>query len=174
MGGRETVAAIIRPEGPDLRPGVSAAGRWDAFAHSTLLRFMLVGGLSFVVNQALLVLLYEGSFRSMAAASTPLGPLNVGLLLSSSLALEASILVRFVLNDGWTFRDCHGKPFWQRLMQSNLSSLGSPVICLTSVNVLTPLLGISYLIANSVGISIGLAWNWLWSSRVVWRRVPAV
>jgi hypothetical protein len=42
------------------------------------------------------------------------------------------------------------------------------LIALASVNLLTPLLGISYLVANSIGIALGVAWNWLFSSRVVW------
>ena len=36
-----------------------------------------------------------------------------------------------------------------------------------------PSLGISYLVANSIGILLGLSLNWYCSSRVVWRQ-PAV
>jgi len=36
------------------------------------------------------------------------------------------------------------------------------------VNVLTPAFGISYLLANSLGIAGGLAWNWVCSNRLVW------
>ena len=95
--------------------------------------------------------------------------LDGGLLLASLLAMELSILVRFALNDAWTFRGRGGSSFVTRLVQSNVSSLGSPVIALGCLNLMTPLLGISYLIANSLGIALGLAWNWAWSSRVIWR-----
>jgi putative flippase GtrA len=139
----------------------------------TLGRFLVVGGVSYLVNQALLYLLYEGVFGQREFLRLgPLSHIDGGLLAASLLAVELSILVRFLLNDAWTFRGRRGGAFLTRLMQSNLSSFGSPVIALICVNLMTPLLGISYLIANSFGIALGLAWNWLWSSRVIWRLPP--
>ncbi len=86
------------------------------------------------------------------------------------MAVEVSIVFRFALNDRWTFKgNCGAKPLYRRLLQSNISSLGSPAISLACVNLLTPLLGISFLITNSLGIALGLGWNWLWSRHVVWR-----
>ena len=120
----------------------------------TFLRFLAVGGATYLVNQALLVAFYEGA--------------GLGLLAASVLALEASILVRFALNDRWTFRSRCRRSLWQRFYRSNVTSFGSPVIALACVNLLTPALGISYLVANSIGIALGLTWNWLCSSRVVW------
>jgi len=38
------------------------------------------------------------------------------------------------------------------------------------VNLLTPYLGISYLVANSIGILLGLTWNWIYGTRVIWRH----
>jgi putative flippase GtrA len=76
--------------------------------------------------------------------------------------------VRFGLNDRWTFRSRCGRPLWQRFYSSNLSSFGSPLIALACVNLMTPALGVSYLIANSIGIALGLGWNWLCSNRLVW------
>ena len=119
----------------------------------TLRRFLVAGAIAYVVNQSLLVMLYE--FAGLA------------LLPASALALEASILVRFGLNDRWTFRGRCGRPVWVRFYRFNLSSFGSPLIALACVNLLTPALGASYLIANSVGIGLGVAWNWLCAS-LVW------
>jgi putative flippase GtrA len=76
--------------------------------------------------------------------------------------------VRFWLNDAWTFRGRCRKHLATRLYQFNLSSLGSPLIALACVNLLTPWFGVSYLIANSLGIAVGLVWNWGWAN-VVWR-----
>jgi putative flippase GtrA len=136
-----------------------------AIVRSTLARFLVVGGISYLVNQALLVVFYEG-----ALASLPRSGFNSPLFVSSALALELSIIVRFVLNDVWTFRDRREKSFAARFYQSNFTSFGSPLISLACVNVLTPVFGISYLIANSIGILLGLAWNWFCSVRLVWRQ----
>lgn len=135
-----------------------------AMTRSALVRFLLVGGASYIVNQVLLVALYDGALASMSRGNA----FDVPLLLASMVALEISILVRFALNDFWTFRDRHGKSFAARFYQSNFTSFGSPLICLAAVNVLTPTFGVSYLVSNSVGILLGLAWNWFWSVRLVW------
>jgi putative flippase GtrA len=140
-----------------------------AIARSRLARFLTVGGVSYVVNQALLFILYDHGFPPLLRASAAsVGPFDSSLLLASLVALEISILVRFALNDCWTFRDRRGKSLAARFYQHNVSSFGSPVIALAAVNILTPLLGMSYLIANSIGILLGLAWNWFWSVRVIW------
>ncbi len=142
-----------------------------AIASSTLARFLLVGGVSYVVNQLLLIALYDGAFASLPRGEEMLaGAFDLPLLLASIIAVEVSILVRFVLNDRWTFRDRRGKPLAARFYQSNFTSFASPLISLAAVNILTPHFGVNYLISNSLGILLGLAWNWLWSSRLVWVR----
>jgi len=123
--------------------------------------------------------LYDHAFTALPRGpATLVGPFDSRLLLASVIAVEISIVVRFALNDRWTFQDRRRKSLTARFYQHNLGSLGSPIISLAAVNILTPLLGLSYLIANSLGILLGLSWNWLWSIRVVWvsdigdRRAP--
>jgi len=146
-----------------------------AMARSTLARFLVVGGVSYVVNQVLLFILYDHAFTSVPRGGERLASaVDLPLLLASIIALEVSILVRFALNDRWTFRDRHTKSFAARFYQSNFTSFGAPLICLAAVNILTPYFGVSYLISNSLGIVLGLAWNWFWSTRLVWAtgRMP--
>lgn len=134
-------------------------------------KFLLAGGVSYIVNQIALVVLYEYVLGTAARSlRTPLGSLNLGLLCASVIAVEISIIARFALNDGWTFRSRRNRPLAQRFLQSNLSSLASPIIALLALNILTPVYDVNYLIANSLGIALGLAWNWAWSTRVVWRQ----
>jgi putative flippase GtrA len=147
-----------------------------AIARSTLIRFLLVGGISYVVNQALLFALYDRAFASLPRGEGRLADaIDLPLLLASIIALEVSILVRFALNDRWTFRDRCTKSLAARFYQSNFTSFGSPLISLAAVNVLTPYFGVSYLVSNSLGILLGLAWNWFWSTRLVWAaaRTPS-
>jgi dolichol-phosphate mannosyltransferase len=140
-----------------------------AIASSTLARFLLVGGVSYVVNQVLLFVLYDGAFASLPRGGEGLGgAFDLSLLLASIIALEVSILIRFALNDWWTFRDRRTKSLATRFYQSNFTSFGAPLICLAAVNILTPYFGVGYLISNSLGILLGLAWNWFWSTRLVW------
>jgi putative flippase GtrA len=145
-------------------------------ARSTLVRFLLVGGVSYLVNQALLFALYDRAFASLPNGGDRLADaVDLPLLLASIIALQVSILVRFALNDRWTFRDRCGKPLAARFYQSNFTSFGSPLISLAAVNILTPYFGVSYLLSNSLGILLGLAWNWFWSTRLVWAtaRTPS-
>jgi len=57
-----------------------------------------------------------------------------------------------------------------RLLTFNITSIGSPIISVTTVNVLTPNFGINAYIANSIGIALGMSWNWMWNTRVIWRK----
>lgn len=143
----------------------SASQRLRATASSRLGKFLVVGGIAYVVNQIALFALYEFAFASMP----PLGPIDMRLLISSIVAVEIAIIARFVLNDSWTFREHRDMPLGRRFLRSNLVSWGSPLIALATVNILTPVFGINYLIANSIGILLGLTWNWVGSTRLVWR-----
>ncbi len=141
--------------------------------HSRVARFLVVGGISYVVNQALLYALYARMLPSLKMADVAFfGRVDWSLLLASLVALEISIIVRFALNDRWTFSDRRGRSLAVRFYQHNVYSFGSPLISLACVNVFTPYFGVGYLIANSIGILLGLAWNWLWSVRVIWARRP--
>jgi len=135
-----------------------------------LTKFLVVGGISYLVNQAALVVTYEqilaGVTRSL---HTSLGTVDLALLCASIVAVEIAIIARFLLNDGWTFRHRREKPFVRRFVESNFGSFGSPLISLATLNLLTPVFGINYLVSNSIGVLLGLAWNWGWSTRVVWR-----
>jgi putative flippase GtrA len=170
MIARAQAAPFAPPEATDMWRSPAAILR------STLVRFLLVGGVSYLVNQALLVALYDGVFASLPRGGATLpSAVDLPLLLASIIALEVSILIRFALNDRWTFRDRCGKPLAARFYQSNFTSFGSPLICLAAVNILTPYFGVGYLLSNSLGILLGLAWNWFWSDRLVWAaaRTPS-
>src|ERR1051325_1004968 len=102
-----------------------AARPFDVFAvlaSSTLARFLVVGAVSYVINQAALYGLYEHLLLGLRGVSLPLAGLDVSLFVASTLAVELSIVVRFLLNDRWTFAGRGTKPFGRRLYESNLCS----------------------------------------------------
>ena len=140
-----------------------------ALRRSTVARFLAVGGLSYAVNQAALFLLYAVAFGGGVSTRTPYGRFDVALLVASVTALQISIIVRFLLNDRWTFRARPRKPLGRGFAESAAGSWMAALIALAAVNLLTPAFGWSYLVTNSIGVALGLAWNWRWSDRVVWR-----
>ena len=139
----------------------------------TLRRFLVVGAVSFLVNQVTLFVLYDVVLGLDGSSTVSVLRVDPALAVASVVALELSIVVRFALNDRWTFRERGCLSLVRRLYLFQASSLGSPLLALLAVNVLTPQFGISYLVANSIGILLGLSLNWYCSSRVVW-RLPAV
>jgi putative flippase GtrA len=135
-------------------------------------KFLIVGGVSYVVHAISLFVLYEFIFARVGGSlDTWFGEVTLRLFLASAAAVEIAIVARFLMNDAWTFRARRTKSsLFRRFVQSYVTSLASPLISIACVNILTPLLGVHYQIANAIGVLMGLAWNWTWSSRVVWRR----
>lgn len=138
-----------------------------------LAKFLIAGAVSYVVNQIALIVLYEVVFADMRhSTDTLFGKLNPALLVSSIIAVEIAIIARFLINDAWTFRDRRDAPFVRRFVTSNVSSFGSPLISIAVVNVLTPVFGVNYLVANTIGVALGFFWNYVWSTKVVWKDKP--
>ena len=135
-------------------------------------KFLIVGGVSYIVHALSLFVLYEFIFSGVGGSlDTWFGEVTLRLFLASAVAVEIAIIARFLMNDGWTFRARRTRSsLLRRFVQSNVTSLASPLISVACVNLLTPLLGVHYQVANAIGVLLGLAWNWTWSSRVVWRR----
>jgi putative flippase GtrA len=145
----------------------------------TLGRFLVVGAIGYLVNQFCLFLFYDTHilwFLPEKDVQKDIGVLTIGdsrLLIASIAAVEISIVSNFLWHDRWTFRDRVRKPLYVRFAQFNMTSLGSPIISTTTLNVLTPHFGVNYLVANSIGIMLGVTWNWLWNTRFIWRRKRA-
>jgi putative flippase GtrA len=171
-GPRRTASFSARRRRPMLSAGLdkNMLKQIERWLSPEMIKFLVVGGISYLVNQAALALMYEQVLADVTRRlDTAFGTMDLALLLASVVAVEIAIIARFLLNDHWTFRRRRDKPFVHRFVQSNFGSLGSPLISLATVNILTPLFDINYLVSNSIGIALGLAWNWGWSTRVVWR-----
>ena len=120
-----------------------------------LVRFGLVGMSGVGVNYMLLYLLVEVG--------------NLNPLLAASVATEAAILSNFTFNNLWTFRYTRPKTSWRRrALQYNLFCLGGLVISVLVLAVLTCLVNIHYLVANTFAIGAATLWNyganryWTW------------
>ena len=137
------------------------------------LKFLLVGGIAFVINQAALLLLYDvlpvlparDRDFDFGLFTHP----DIRLLLASALAVEVAIVFKFYALEHWTFRDRPRRgwgPF--RFLQFNVTSIVGPIIIVSTVNVLTPVFGISPYISLSVGTLAGFLANWAFSAYLIW------
>ncbi len=104
--------------------------------------------------------------------------LFTGLSVAQNLAIELSVVSNFTINNLWTFQDQKFK--FKKLKQLltgfikfNLASLGSIVIQNLVLLTGVALIGRSFVIENTlviIGILIGLIWNYLMYTKVVWKK----
>lgn len=115
------------------------------------LKFGLVGTAGVLVNEGLLFVLAP----------------HTSLLAASAMAVEASIIANFIMNNFWTFRGRRGTGVMRRLAKYNTVTF---VGALTNVAVLGVLVFVhfEYLAANFVGIMLGFMANYAGSEGVVW------
>jgi putative flippase GtrA len=165
--------------------GIMAAARELAerlHLPTTLVKFLIVGGIGFVINQFFLFLFYDSPvfwFFPDKHADVNLGLFTNGdarLLISSILAVEFAIVFQFNAHERWTFRN-RPRNGWigKRFVKFNVSSAISPIIVVVATNALTPVLDgtfgvLSPYIANGIGVLLGFSWNWGLNSLVIWPR----
>jgi dolichol-phosphate mannosyltransferase len=123
------------------------------------IKFGIVGLSGVGVNEGLLWLLtdYGGLFYLQSAA----------------IAIEASIITNFILNNYFTFADRRqggAVTFFQRLLKFNMVSLVGVGINLGVLGALTSQFGIYYLVSNIFGIAVAMLWNYLLNNWWTWRR----
>jgi putative flippase GtrA len=152
-----------------------ARGALNGHDLRTFLQFILVGGLAFAVNYVAFWLFYD----SPVAAVFPDKDTEVDfvlfthpdirLLIASVLAVEISILFKFVIHEYWTFRGKSGDlSFVSRLAQFNFSAFLAAILPIITVNVLAAAFGFDPYIALLFGVAVGFVINWFWSAHLIW------
>lgn len=95
-----------------------------------------------------------------------------GRLLGGVLSKEAAVFVMFALNEHWTFADS-GRPglraLGRRLLLSNLARALGNGVALAVYTILFLWVGVWYLAAYLVGISVGFVFNYLLEGLLTWR-----
>ncbi|AAB90627.1 GtrA family protein [Archaeoglobus fulgidus] len=123
-----------------------------------LLKFASVGAFGALINTLILYIFTE-YFR-------------VYYIVSSILAIEIAIVVQFILNDRWTFRDKRSSDlrlFLFRLLKSNLWRVAGIFVNISILYVLTELFKIYYIFSNFVGIGCAFIFNYIMESKLTWR-----
>ncbi|MCX6816776.1 MAG: glycosyltransferase family 2 protein [Candidatus Beckwithbacteria bacterium] len=127
-----------------------------------LIKVMVVGGIGTLVQ-----LLFFNLLR-----------LKISLSLSQNLAIEMAVISNFILNNIWTFKEDKFnlkeiKKLLVGFIKFNILSLGSIIIQNLVLLLGIKLLGRSFLAENGLvltGILLGLIWNYLMYTRVVWKK----
>lgn len=153
---------------------------------TTFVKFIIVGGVGFVINQFFLFLFYDAplfGFLPDKHTAASLALLTVGdlrLLIASILAVEVAIICQFNFHERWTFRwRPHDGWIGQRFLKYQLSSIVSPIIVVATVNLLTPVIRdyaggggivepLAPYIANGIGVLLGFTWNWTLNAFIIW------
>jgi len=91
-------------------------------------------------------------------------------LISSVIAIEASILSNFILNENWTFVDIDSSSTVAvRFLKMNAVYAAGLAINLGVLLMLTEIFGAHYLISNLFGIACATLFNFFWAKNYVWR-----
>ena len=142
---------------------------------TTLVKFLFVGGIGFLINEFFLFIFYDSPivwFFPAQDTGVDLGFVvhpDIRLLISSILAVELAVICQFNLHERWTFRQRPREGLAVlRFFKFNISSAVSPIIIVVTTNTLTPLLDLSPYISAMIGVLLGVTWNWTLTSLVIW------
>ena len=149
----------------------------------TLIKFLMVGSASYLINASLLGILNRGDLFFIPVLNQPLLSMVPTeelaprllfisldrLLISSIISIQASIIFNFVFHENWTFkyRSREGSKI-KRFLKFNLTSFGSPLIQLASILFFARVFTLHEQIGLAIGVVIGLFFNyavnllWIW------------
>ncbi len=120
---------------------------WADPKNQRVMRFALIGGSGIFVNLGILFLLH--------------GIFDVHDLIAVPIAIEASIISNFLLNDHFTFRDRRNGSKLRRLGQFNTVSLVALIVNFTAYALLTRVFGVFYLVAQLIAILVAFSTNYM-------------
>ncbi|MFC6939957.1 GtrA family protein [Salinirubellus sp. GCM10025818] len=136
---------------------VSVGHPFDGLATDRLWRFCVVGVLATGLQTALLWAFVEVG--------------DLYYLLATVVAIEITILSQYVINNAWTFRDRSNdglRPFLGGLFRTNLVRGSAIPIQAGLLFVFVDALGLMYLVANLVAVSISGVYRYALDSRWTW------
>lgn len=133
------------------------SSRYKAVIRGTFPRFAAVGAIGFLINTTILEFCVSFGFHPAAG---------------SAIGAEFAILSNFILNNAWTFHHhkISGLRLIPKFIQFNVAALGGLLIQSGTVFIGTHTTGLdTYFYWYIVGVSIGLIWNYIMYSRVIWK-----
>jgi len=153
-----------------------------------LFKFVMVGGIGFLVNFVFYRVFVALGLGAAAVAALPEGSPVAAFISNESLAVvlgaEMAIISNYILNNFWTFKDRQiaGTQHIGKFLTFNLGSVGSVVIQYITMQVMVATFGIftvlnllGFAIASDnfylvLGVLLGMVWNFTVYSKVIWRK----
>ena len=111
-------------------------------------KFAVVGLSGMAVNQGMLFFTKEY--------------IHIPVKFAGIIAIETSIITNFLLNNFWTWKESRDNTFLQRLLRYHSVTAVSGVVNYLVLLSLTAL-GIYYILANLIGIGIGMLLNFVFN-----------
>ncbi len=118
-------------------------------------KFVAVGVIGLAVNQAGLVVLHDIAGLAVRAGSP--------------IAIFASMIVTFFLNEVWTWHDRGTGRIVHRAMSYVPINVGGLIINWVILGWLHDSFGMHYLLANLFGAGVAAIWNFLLNNAITWR-----
>lgn len=118
-------------------------------------KFIVVGAVGLVVNQFGLMALHSLAGMSVA--------------LASPIAIFASMIVTFYLNEAWTWHDRGRGRVIHRAMSYLPINIGGLIINWGILYYLHDEHGMHYLLANLFGAGAAAIWNFILNNAITWR-----
>lgn len=118
-------------------------------------KFMVVGAIGLAVNQMGLLFLHDIAGLEVKAASP--------------IAIMASMVVTFFLNEVWTWHDRGSGRIIHRAMSYVPINLGGLLINWSILTYLHDAFGMHYLLANLFGAAAAAVWNFVLNNAITWR-----
>lgn len=119
-------------------------------------RFCIVGTLGFIINFALLTLLYKG--------------LKMNVFIAQLISSELALFNNFILHHNYTYKDRSSKSIKNLLIQFHVSSWTAIVGSAAIVTISVKSFHMHYLGALIIASAVGLLWNFAWTKFVIWRH----
>lgn len=120
------------------------------------LRFVVVGGLGFLINLAGLWIFH--------------GRLGLPLLAAQLLAAELALLSNFTLHHHWTYQNYDRQSFGARLAKFHATAWLGGAITSGLTWLLATRANVQYLLALVAGSLVALVWNYFFNKFFIWSR----
>lgn len=154
--------------------------RVEDIMRSRFAKVFISGGIGASAQLASYGILFHPIFETRNLLQLPISTRVFSLLIhpqffiAQLLSIEIGVLSTFSLNNRWAFKDkqLHGNDFIRAFLKNHLVVAGAIGIQLVTGQLLSALFGVGVFrayIFQSIGIFLGLFWNFYFYKKVIWK-----